>query len=87
MTETKRVDHPSRTAIRMMDEVAGKGGKAWIKWTCPKCGERVTANEPNTFHTRGYAHEAKRDGSPCGAVYTGDMFGLLVAYPVGGWGP
>lgn len=48
----------------------------WIKWTCPGCGERVTADEPNTFCTQGYLHTTREDGTPCGIPYDGHLFGL-----------
>ena len=58
--------------------------KVYLKWTCPTCGERVTATEPNSYCLRGYYHEEKDDGSSCGALYTGTKFGMLLLFAVGG---
>src|SRR2546427_3468714 len=39
---------------------------------------RSIDNEPNRFCTEGYVHEEKKDGTPCGHLYTGDLFGYLL---------
>lgn len=57
-----------------MEEIMNAGGNVWIKWTCPKCGDRVTANEANTVYMQGYKHE------DCGEVYRGDTYGLFVVF-------
>ena len=44
-----------------------KGAMVYQKWTCAKCGERVTANNPNIFTTRGY-HQERNDGKMCQGV-------------------
>ena len=53
-------------------ELIRGGAMVWLKWTCPKCGDRVTANKENTYYTGGYTHE------DCGETYYGTMFGMLV---------
>ena len=62
--------------LRMANEVIQNGGQVYLKWTCPKCGDRVTADEANTYHTSGYIHTDKG----CGYHYKGEMFGFLVVY-------
>ena len=37
-------------------------------------------NEPNRFCVEGYVHEEKKDGTPCGHLYTGDLYGYLLIY-------
>lgn len=73
-------DLPIAELLPVMDRLLGQGADCYLKWDCPRCGERVTANDPNTFHTRGYAHEEKRDGSPCGGVYDGTRFGFIAVW-------
>jgi hypothetical protein len=60
--------------VRIMDQTIDKnpGAQCFVKWTCPGCGERVTANEANVIYQGGYRHE------DCGKVYTGEHFGLMV---------
>lgn len=40
--------------------------KVYQKWTCEKCGDRVTANNPNIFTTKGHHQKA-------GCEYITDM--------------
>lgn len=56
------------------------GVKVYVKWTCPKCAERITSTEPNKFREGGYIHEERNDGSYCGFLYTRSTWGLLVEY-------
>lgn len=70
-------DKPLEEIIKMVESIAEKGGSAFIKWTCPKCGERVICAEANTTYEKGYQHEERGDGTPCGGLYTGNKFGLL----------
>lgn len=58
------------------------GSIIFLKWTCPKCGERVTSSQPLQLidHPEfpgqrkvvafppGYTHDEKDDGSPCGEL-------------------
>jgi len=39
--------------------------KFYQKWTCEKCGERVTGENPNRLFTEGH-HSEKDDGTICG---------------------
>jgi hypothetical protein len=43
----------------------------YLKWTCPTCGERATAETANTYHTDGYVH------ADCGGWYHGKYFGFM----------
>lgn len=52
----------------------------FIKWTCPGCGERVTADNPNT-PCLGNRHTEKADGSPCGVTHYGEYLGMMVVIP------
>lgn len=70
-------DRPIAEIQRMMNDVRAKGGKSWIKWTCPKCGERCLSTDPDTINLGGYQHDA------CGGVYTGALYGLMVLLPLG----
>jgi hypothetical protein len=56
-----------------MNDLIRQGYAVFPKWTCPKCGERVTSGEPNVFHSQGYYHDAPG----CGALYTGTRYGLM----------
>lgn len=75
-------DLPLEQIKATMDMILAQGGQAWIKWTCPKCGERVVSDEEGCIHLDGYLHTEKADGSECGGVYEGKLFGLLVALPL-----
>lgn len=76
MTEDKHIDE----IIKMVESIAEKGGQAYIKWTCPRCGERVTCSDANTIYQKGYGHEERENGTYCGEIYRGDKFGLLVVF-------
>lgn len=69
-------DKPIIDILKQMNDIAAMGGQAWIKWTCPKCGERCVADESNKIHTGGYEHAG------CGGIYQGNVFGLLVLLPI-----
>jgi len=56
----------------------------WLKWTCPACGERVTADQANTHSLSGYRHTEKEDGSPCGVNYNGILFGVRIVVSLAG---
>jgi hypothetical protein len=60
-------DHPLHECVALAEKYFNQGGTVYQKWTCGKCGERVMANEPNTFTELGH-HEEKADGSPCGYI-------------------
>lgn len=76
MTQYK--DYPITEMWPRLAELAEQGHTWWLKWTCPGCGERVTATTPNAYSKGGYQHTEKDDGSPCGVVYTGDKFNYLL---------
>lgn len=67
-------DRPSSEIIDIAQDLLRRypGILCYLKWTCPGCGDRVTANNPNSFATQGYLHE------DCGYVYKGDQFGLMI---------
>ena len=54
--------------------------KFYLKWTCPQCGERVAADKPNVYCEEGYIHTECKDGSRCGAHYTGRLYGLRLIF-------
>lgn len=60
--------------ITMANELISKGHIIWVKWTCPRCGDRVTSSTPNTIFAS-YLHTDEK----CGFLYKGDEFGLMVA--------
>ena len=78
-------NYPLDECARAVDRFLRKnpGSAFYQKWTCGKCGERVTGNEPNRLFTEGH-HEEKSDGSPCGHVTdiskTGCNYALHMAF-------
>jgi rRNA maturation protein Nop10 len=66
--------------MKLMDEQVAKGALTFVKWTCPKCGDRVVADTPNQFHPEGYTHTEREDGKRCGHLYTGPKWGLRAIY-------
>lgn len=67
-------DEASNKPLSRIIEIANRylalGAEVHQKWTCEKCGERITADSSNTFTTQGL-HTEKADGSECG--YTTDI--------------
>ena len=59
--------------------------QTYIKWTCPACGERATDDQPHRVALGGYTHTEKADGSPCGATYTGRLYGIRLVLPGDTW--
>lgn len=51
----------------------------WLKWTCPKCGERCATDESNVIYMEGNVHTLRADGTDCGEWYKGTKYGVLVA--------
>lgn len=45
-------DYPLDTIRQSMQDWLDKGAVTFFKWTCAGCGDRVTANEPNTVLTQ-----------------------------------
>lgn len=66
--------------IKQMNEVlrTKPNARCFVKWTCTRCGDRVTSNVPNVFNTGGYLHEERESGDVCGGVYTGNYYGLAI---------
>jgi hypothetical protein len=71
------LDYQAATLLLYPHVVAGT--RVFIKWTCPACGERVTADDPMRLHPTGqlvwrpvYQHTERDDGSPCG--HTVDVY-------------
>lgn len=52
----------------------------FIKWDCPRCGDRCLSDTPNTISAAGYVHTERANGTPCGGVYTDDMFGFMLMF-------
>lgn len=68
-------DNDSATVAELLDgmnQLMAAGYTVFVKWTCPKCGVRVTSGDPNVYHSAGYYH----DSPGCGALYTGTHFGI-----------
>lgn len=63
--------------LEIMREFMKKGFDVYVKWTCPKCGERVTCPTANSFYPAGFIHEEKADGSACGELYLGPTYGVM----------
>ena len=53
------------------------GATVYQKWTCEKCGDRVSANEPNKFTTMGH-HEKEGCGHITDMRKTGWGFRLEI---------
>lgn len=62
-----------------INQLIQAGAQVYLKWTCPGCGERVMANEPNCFYEMGFRHTDPN----CGHVYMGRRFGYLVVAVLG----
>jgi len=60
-------DHPLHECAETAGKLIEAGCTIYQKWTCEKCGDRVTANEANHWTTHGH-HEQREDGSPCGHI-------------------
>lgn len=73
---TNHKDLPSKLILEMANKFIKNGHDVYFKWTCPRCGERCVSDGKNTFALGGYTHTTKKDGTPCGETYTGDLFGL-----------
>lgn len=65
---------------KLMQQIMTEGGIAWVKWTCPGCGERCVADLPFQIVLSGYVHTTKKDGSPCGVHYTGGLYGVRAEF-------
>ena len=47
-------DYPIAECAEACEKIIAKGGTVYQKWTCDGCGERITANNPNTFTLKGH---------------------------------
>jgi hypothetical protein len=66
--------------LRQLDQLIAKGATVFVKWTCPSCGDRCVADEPNQFHPEGYTHTTRDTGAPCGTLYVGPKWGIRAIY-------
>lgn len=71
-------DRDIEEMLEEIDQLVQADHLVFLKWTCPGCGERCVADEPNKFCSRGYLHTEKADGTPCNTWYHGRMFGYLL---------
>jgi hypothetical protein len=62
-------NYPLAECARGVDQILRNcpGSVFFQKWTCVRCGERVTGNTPNMLSEFGH-HEERADGSACGGV-------------------
>jgi ribosomal protein S27AE len=69
MTKTKPKDYPLDECANAARNIIrdNPGALVFQKWTCAKCGERVTADHANVFTTLGL-HSEREDGQKCGHV-------------------
>lgn len=51
--EKEYEDYPFEDAINKADVAVSVGGTVFQKFTCESCGQRLTIDVPNTFHTEG----------------------------------
>lgn len=58
---------PLSAIVELAECYLAMGAEVFQKWTCEKCGERITADSANTFTTQGH-HSEKADGSECGHI-------------------
>jgi hypothetical protein len=49
-------NYPIETCAKTLHEIMQPGMTFYQKWTCEKCGDRVTGNTPNKLFTSGH-HE------------------------------
>ena len=71
-------DYPIEECAATLEPLVAKGCTFYQKWTCEKCGERVTGNNPNALYTEGHHEECghttdlKRTG--CNYMLIGSTF-------------
>lgn len=58
---------PLSRIIEIAEHYLALGAEVYQRWTCEKCGERVTSDNANTFTLQGH-HTEKADGSKCGYI-------------------
>ena len=77
MPDHEPTDRPLENIIQLIDQTLHRipTAKLYIKWTCPGCGDRCIADEPNVVYRHGYAHDR------CGTHYDGAAgYGLLLVH-------
>lgn len=69
-------DKPKEEILELMNDTLKRSPNArcFIKWTCEKCGERCTSDNPDVFHEDGYIHEE------CGHMSHPTLFGLRIEF-------
>lgn len=72
---TKMTDHPFDSVVRQAQAEIAKGNWVCQKFTCSKCGNRLTINEANVFHSHGHCDAC---GHVTNVLATGCNFLLLV---------
>lgn len=82
MKNQKHKDLETSELLKEMEKKIKEGFTCFVKWTCEKCNERVTCTTPNAFFTKGFCHQEKSDGSPCGFVSYPKKFGLAIMIAV-----
>jgi Zn finger protein HypA/HybF involved in hydrogenase expression len=55
------LDHPFDEVAATAQEKIAEGATVYQKFTCAKCGQRLTIEEPNVFFTEGHCDK-------CGAI-------------------
>lgn len=73
-------DVTRKEIIALMNRLIKEGHDVFVKWTCPKCGDRCISTEKNTFNMGGYVHETRDNGEPCGELYNGDAWGCMAHF-------
>lgn len=70
-------DFPFKEVCKAAEQLAKAGCAVHQKWTCEKCGERVTANTANYFTTFGHheecGHITNIEKKGCNYIVYGDM--------------
>lgn len=50
---TDGLDHPFYEVVEQVEKLAADGALCYQKFTCSGCGQRLTIDVPNRFHTQG----------------------------------
>jgi len=61
--QEKPTDIPWTQALQMMNQWIKEGHEVYVKWTCLKCGSRLTAEKPNQVSIL-----MKHDEPECGHI-------------------
>ena len=97
MYPPRKDDIDAQELCNLVGPLIDHGDKVYIKWTCPACGERVTATDqlqtikgydskPAVLLHQYYRHDEKANGAPCGESVTAQTgrFGILVVSTLDG---